>query len=67
MVGIPKITEKGIKVSMSIDRETTLGGGLTINSKFNAAASGDYVITQLGFDVATHDDPFFYHALAARL
>ena len=67
MVGIPKVTEKGIKVSMGIDRETTLGGGLTIKSKFNTAASGDYVITQLGFEVATHDDPFFYHALAARL
>lgn len=67
MVGIPKPTEKGLKVTFLIDAETVLGGGLRLQSQINPAANGDYVITQLSFDVATHDTPFFYTALATRL
>lgn len=67
MVGVPKITEKGISVQFLIDPETTLGGALRIQSKINPAANGDYVINQLKFEVTTHDTPFFYTALGARL
>lgn len=67
MVGIPKATEKGINVSMLIDGETVLGGALRIESKLNKSLNGDYVITQLGFEVASHDTPFFYNALGVRL
>lgn len=67
MVSIPKPTEKGLSVQFLVDPETTLGGALRINSRFNPALNGDYVINQLKFDVATHEQPFFYTALAARL
>lgn len=67
MVGIPKPTEHGVKVSFLIDNETALGGLLRIDSKLNKALNGDYSITQLSFDVASHDDPFFYTASATRL
>lgn len=67
MVGVPKITEKGITVQFLIDPETTLGGALRIESKINPAINGDYVINQLKFEVASHDTPFFYTANGARL
>jgi hypothetical protein len=28
--------------------------------------NGDYVIDQLKFDLATHDDPFFYTGICSR-
>ncbi|MCQ9426673.1 hypothetical protein NRB16_24440 [Pseudomonas sp. LJDD11] len=67
MVGIPKPTEKGVKATFLIDPETAIGGGLRIQSRFNVALNGDYVINQLAFDVQSHADPFFYTALATRL
>lgn len=67
MVGVPKPTEKGLKVTFTIDSETALGGGLSLQSQLNPAADGDYVITQLGFDISTHDSPFWFIALATRL
>lgn len=67
MVGLPKPTEKGLKVTFLIDAETALGGALRLESQMNPAANGDYVITQLAFDVSTHEAPFWYTALATRL
>ena len=67
LVGLPKITEKGVDVTFLIDGESALGGLLRLDSKFNKAASGDYTIDQLKFEVASHDDPFFYVATCTRL
>lgn len=66
MVGIPKATEKGIDVTFLIDSESLLGGMLRLDSKMNKSLNGDYVIDQLKFDVATHEDPFFYTATCSR-
>lgn len=67
MVGIPKVTEKGVDVTFLIDSEATLGGLLRLESQINPAVNGDYVINQLGFEVASHDTPFFYTAKTTRL
>lgn len=67
MVGVPKTNEKGISVQFLVDPETTIGGALRVESKINPAVNGEYVINQLKFDVASHDTPFFYTALASRL
>lgn len=67
LVGIPKATEKGIDVTFLIDRETTLGGMLRLDSRMNKGINGDYSIDQLKFDVATHEDLFFYQAQCTRL
>ena len=67
LVGIPKATEKGLDVTFLIDRETKLGGMLRLDSRMNKALNGDYSIDQLKFDVATHEDPFFYQAQCTRL
>jgi len=67
MIGIPKMTDTGIEVTYLIDRESELGGQLTIDSKLNQQANGDYIIEQLKFVAATHDNPFFYTAICKRL
>ena len=67
LVGIPKATEKGLDVTFLIDRETRLGGMLRLDSRMNKVLNGDYSIDQLKFDVATHEDPFFYQAQCTRL
>lgn len=67
LVGIPKATEKGLDATFLIDRETKLGGMLRLDSRMNKALNGDYSIDQLKFDVATHEDPFFYQAQCTRL
>jgi hypothetical protein len=67
LVGIPKATEKGLDVTFLIDRETRLGGLIRLDSRMNKPLNGDYVIDQLKFDVATHEDPFFYQAQCSRL
>lgn len=67
MVGIPKDTETGIEVTYLINSESDLGGQLTIDSKMNESVNGDYIIEQLKFSVASHDNPFFYTAVCKRL
>ena len=66
MVGIPKATEKGLDVTFLIDSESLLGGMIRLDSKMNKSLNGDYVIDQLKFDVASHEDPFFYSAACSR-
>lgn len=66
MVGLPKATEKGVDVTWLIDSESSLGGTLRLESKFNPSLNGDYIIEQLKFDIASHDDPFFYQATCKR-
>lgn len=67
MVGIPKATESGVDVTYLIDGASSLGGMLRLESRFNPALNGDYLIEQLKFDIASHDDPFFYQATCKRV
>lgn len=67
MVGLPKTTERGVSVTFLIDADTAIGGALRLDSQYNKAANGDYVIEQLAFDVQSHDAPFFYTATGTRL
>lgn len=67
MIGIPEITEQGVKVQYLLDTQTTLGGALRIASKLNPATNGDYCIYKLGFEVASRDTPWYWIAEAKRL
>ena len=67
MVGIPEITERGVKVKFLLDNRTTLGGGMDISSVVYPAANGKYVIYKLGFEIANRDTPFYYIAEGLRL
>lgn len=67
MIGIPELTERGIKCKFLLDNRTTLGGGMTITSKIYPACNGTYVIYKLGFEVSNRDTPFYYIAEGLRL
>lgn len=66
MVGIPEITEQGIRVKYLLDNVSRLGGGLDIVSEVYPAINGSYVIYKLGFEISNRDTPFYYIAEAAR-
>jgi hypothetical protein len=66
MVGIPEITEQGIKVKYLLDNVSRLGGGLRISSDIYPAVNGLYIIYKLGFEISNRDTPFYYIAEAAR-
>jgi hypothetical protein len=66
MIGLPEMTEQGIKVKYLLDPKSQLGGQLTVESEINKALSGDYVIYKLSFDISSRDVPFYWIAEAKR-
>lgn len=67
MIGIPELTEQGVKVKYLHDTQTALGGGLRIKSTLNPAADGEYVIYKLSFELASRDTPWYWVAEAKRV
>ena len=67
MIGIPEVTEQGIKVKYLFDNQTKLGGRLRIKSKIYPSTNGDYVIYKLGFEIASRDTPFYWIAEGKRV
>jgi hypothetical protein len=66
MIGIPEITEQGIRVKYLLDNISRLGGGLDIVSTVYPAVNGSYIIYKLGFEISNRETPFYYIAEAAR-
>lgn len=66
MIGIPELTERGVKVKFLLDNRTALGGGMDIKSTIYPAANGSYVIYKLSFEVTNRDVPFYYVAEGLR-
>jgi hypothetical protein len=62
MVGIPEITETGIRVRMLLDNATQLGGQIELTSQLNPSLNGRYGIYKLSFDIASRDVPFYWIA-----
>lgn len=67
MIGIPEVTEQGIKVKFLFDNKTVLGGRLRVQSKLYPSVNGDYVIFKLGFEISSRDVPFYWIAEGKRL
>jgi hypothetical protein len=67
LIGIPELTEQGVKVKFLLDNVTVLGGTLRIQSKIYPTVNGDYSIYKLGFDIASRDTPFYWIAEAKSL
>lgn len=67
MIGIPELTEQGIKVKFLLNNQTVVGGALQVTSNVYPAANGNYIIYKLSFDIASRDTPFYYIAEAARV
>lgn len=66
LIGIPEITEEGVRVKYLLDPKSRLGGELKLESKLNPAATGDYVIYKLAFEISTRDTPFYNIAECKR-
>jgi predicted outer membrane repeat protein len=66
MIGIPEITEQGIKVTFLYNNATKLGGAVQVTSQLNPAANGTYVIYKLEFDLTSRDNNFYLIAQCAR-
>lgn len=67
LIGIPEITEHGIKVKYLLDNTSVLGGALRVQSQIYPAVNGDYAIYKLGFDIASRDTPFYWIAETRRI
>jgi len=67
MVGIPEITEHGVRVTFLLDPGVKIGSEIQCKSKINPAVDGNYEIFRLSFDIASRDRSFYYIAEAKRL
>lgn len=67
MIGIPEVTEHGLRVKFLLDNQTTLGGALDVRSKIYPAVNGTYGIYKLGFDISSRDTPFYWIAETKRI
>ncbi len=64
MIGIPEISEQGIKVTYLLENKTQLGSLMQLKSLLNPAVNGQYIIYKLGFNIATRERPFYWIAEA---
>jgi len=66
LVGVPEITELGVRVKLLLDNTLRIGGLLRVKSEINPAANGEYSIFKLNFEITNRDEPFYYVAQAMR-
>lgn len=67
LIGIPEVTEQGVKVTMLYDNQTVIGGAIDLESDLYPALNGRYVIYKLLFQLANRDTPFYLTAEARRM
>lgn len=66
MIGIPEITEQGLKVKFLFSGNVSIGYGVVITSILNPSANGSFVIAKLNFALATRENEFYYMAECVR-
>lgn len=66
MVGVPEITELGVRVRCLIINQINVADQIQITSVRNPAANGNYTIYKLGFELASRDTPFYWIIEAQR-
>lgn len=66
MIGIPEVTEHGIKVTYLLDNTSKLGGALQLQSNIYAALNGNYTIYKLNWNISTREKPFYWIAECLR-
>jgi len=67
MIGVPKGTENGIKVTMLFDSVSQIGSQLNLTSEINPVLDGEYTIYKLEFDITSRDEAFYLNAEANRI
>ena len=66
MVGVPEVTEQGIKVKYLLGPQSRPGASLTIDSELNPAANGTFVIYKTTFDISNRDTAWYTTAECRR-
>lgn len=66
MVGIPELTQFGVKAKMLLDNVTKLGGALQIQSTIYPTVTGTYVVYTLAWNITSRGDPFYWIADSIR-
>ena len=59
MIGIPDITERGIRVKILFDNKVQIGTLVVIQSELNPAANGEYVVYKINYDLANRQNQFY--------
>lgn len=59
MVGIPEITEQGIRVKMMFEPFSKCGGQIEVRSVINPGVNGKYNIFKMTYDLANRAEPFY--------
>jgi len=66
MIGIPQLTEEGVKIKFLFDPKVKLGAGIVLTTVQYPELNGEYVIYRLGFQLTTRENPFYYIADCKR-
>lgn len=61
MIGVPEVNELGVNAKVLIGDEIRPGDAVTIESDLNPAANGTFTVYNLGFDIASRADPFYWN------
>lgn len=59
LVGVPEVTEQGIKAKMMFEPHSKCGGTLQVQSRINPAANGGYIIFKMTYDLSNRNDQFY--------
>ena len=59
LIGIPELTEQGVKVRYLMDPKSQLGGELELESELYSAVNGRYVIYTLAYELASRDTAWY--------
>jgi hypothetical protein len=60
MVGMPQACESGCIAQMLVQGDVQIGDLITVKSVKNPSVNGSYRVSQIAFDIANRDAPFFY-------
>lgn len=66
MIGVPELTDQGVRVKFLFTPRVQLGASIEIKSKLNPSLSGRYVIYRLDYDLSSRDTPFYITADCRR-
>lgn len=62
MVGVPEITEQGLKVRALFNPAVSLGGAVNVTSKLNPSANGVFVIYKLSYELDSREKNWYFIA-----
>lgn len=60
MVGVPEVSELGVRVRMLVRGEIKVGSYVTVQSNNNKAANGTFFVYKLSFEIASRETPFYW-------